>query len=129
MDRLQQLLDERYPLFEGISEEGRKIKMQWRQIYSDGYNARIAEEKTSGRVGEQTGQAFHIDVHGDPSVGLFGGIMKVTFEDNTVWDTEMTEAAKEVLSDFYDVSTKSVRTTEEQAAEDKALDKYIGDTL
>lgn len=90
---------------------------------------RPVELKASGRIGEQTGQVFHIDVHGDPSVGLFGGIMKVTFEDNTVWDTEMTEAAKEVLSDFYDVSTKSVRTTEEQAAEDKALDKYIGDNL
>lgn len=120
MDRLQLLLDEKWPLWDGMTTYERNEAINKRFGFTEGYNARIIKEK---------GQVFHVTVYGDRSVGLFGGQMKVTFEDNTLWEPEMIEAAKEALASFYDVSEKSVRTPEEQAIEDKVIEKYFSDNL
>lgn len=49
MDRLQQLLDERWPISNpALRPTTRNGRARMRKIFTEGYNARIAEEKSIG---------------------------------------------------------------------------------
>lgn len=47
MNNLQKILDEKYPI-EGENWITRKAHELYRKYFSEGYNARIAEEKSAG---------------------------------------------------------------------------------
>lgn len=43
--KLEQLLDAKFPITDQTSEDGKRLYEVWRDIFTEGYNARIAEEK------------------------------------------------------------------------------------
>jgi len=56
---------------------------------------------------------FYIQDYGDPSVGIFGGISKITFDDYFTYDEDEILRIKEMLSDHYDVPVAQVYTQKE----------------
>lgn len=61
--------------------------------------------------------AFIVTIGGDPSVGLFSGLAKVTFEDSYQWDHDMVMGVKEALGDLYDVPVACVHEEAEYATQ------------
>lgn len=43
MDNLQKLLDQKFPLPEGMSSEGHRLFTVWREIFTEGYKAGYAD--------------------------------------------------------------------------------------
>ena len=58
-------------------------------------------------------KVFYIQDYGDPSVGIFGGISRVTFDDYFIPDQQDRDYVKKMLADYYDVPVAQVYTQKE----------------
>jgi hypothetical protein len=62
MSKLQQLLDERWPVNEAENEENRKLYELLRLVFTQGYETGLliaAQERQTGQVSDEDLRAFH----------------------------------------------------------------------
>ena len=68
-------------------------------------------------------KVFYIDYHGDPSVGIFPMVARVTFEDPIIYCEDGIMEIRKMLADHYDVPVEQVYTEEEWNAYQEAMSK------